>query len=167
MSEQPPRQNNYGWVGPLIFLFFISASRLMPVLANFITQNFGVAVSSGQVFAAIIAGGIVIAIFSTVISGVRNAQRRADGGLPPRPTMLRSPTAGSLPKPIPSVTQLPSRQEKLPKWIKKSGASPLPSFRPPAPRFEPIIAPRVLRFSIAGFVIYCGIVFIALFNGFF
>ncbi|NJM08348.1 hypothetical protein HC891_22460 [Candidatus Gracilibacteria bacterium] len=165
MSEQPPRKNN-AWIGPLIFLFFISASRLMPFLANVISQNFGIAVSSGQVFAAIVAGGIVIAIFSSIIGGIRNAQRRSGGGLPPRSTMPRSPTATALPKPIPSVTRLPTREEKLPKWIKPSGASPLTPYRPQTPRFDPIIAPRVLRFSIVGFLLYCGLIFIASFSGF-
>jgi hypothetical protein len=167
MSEEPPRKTNNGWIGPLIFLFFISASRLMPPLATFISQNFGISVNSGQLFGTIIAVGIVIAIASSIIGGIRNAQRRTGGGgLPPRTPQLRSPTATALPKPIPSVTKLPPRDEKLPKWIKSSGANPLPPFRPPVPRFEPIIPPRVLRFSIVGFLIYCGIVLVVSFGGF-
>jgi hypothetical protein len=147
-----------GWIGWLIFVLVVFGSRLLPPLAQWLSQVTGLPISPPLLIAAIAILAVIASAGSSAMRQLGKARGANDTRLPttttaspPQPTTLSRPSAPPRPVKLPTSTNL--QPPRLP-----SGEQRLPS----PPRYDPIIDPRVLAFGIIGLVLLGGFFFVAL-----
>lgn len=157
--QQNRRGGGNGWIGWVIFIVLVFGSRFLPPVANWLSQQTGLPISTGALIATIVGLGVVVTIVSSVLGEI-NRNREQDGPRLPTGMPQARPPQATPPSQAPTAPRMPSsprsggaRQPRPP-----SGEQRLPS----PPRFEPIIDPRVLTFGIIGLVVFGGFFFLAL-----
>jgi hypothetical protein len=129
------RRGGNGWVSLAIFLVFIFGSRIIPPLAAWLTQATGIAINP----MVLIVGVIVLAVAVSLLRSVSSGIGRINSG---------------------SETRLPTQAAAPPRSSTGQGGPPPAPFggqQPSAPRFEPVIDPRILLVGIGGLVVFGGI----------
>jgi hypothetical protein len=152
-----------GWIGWLIFIFVVFGSRFLPPLANWLSQVTGLNITVPMLIGAVVILAVVGSIGSSLARQVSKARGSGDMRLPTSlspPQAGPSPRPGTPPRPVapPRPLQLPPSSSNMPRARLPSGEQRLPG----APRYEPIIDPRILAFGIVGLLVLGGFFFLAL-----
>ncbi|WP_298815912.1 hypothetical protein [Chloroflexus sp.] len=156
------RRRGSGWIGWLIFLLFILGPSILPPLARWLSQQTGLQIGTTELFITLIVLMVVISIGSSIFGALRRA---GEGTGMPRMPEANDPFSSSsqqgdvfrlpsstpeevfrIPPPPPEPPRLPTSSTQL----------------PGAPRFDPIIDPRILAFGLIG-LMFIGLVFGVLF----
>ncbi|WP_322496263.1 hypothetical protein [Chloroflexus sp.] len=153
------RRRGSGWIGWLVFLLFILGPSILPPLARWLTQQTGVPIGTTELFIALI---VLMVVISVIFGALR--QSSEGGG---RPSMPEENDPFSIPSAQGEVFRLPSANPdevfRMPPPPPEPPRMPASSTNlPGAPRFEPIIDPRILTIGIIG-VVFIGLVFGVLF----
>ncbi len=147
------RRRGSGWIGWLVFLLFILAPSILPPVAQWLSQQTGLAIGTTDLFIAIIVMLVIFSIGSSVFGALRRSGEGA-GSLPlpgsDEPFRLPSgPGDGDMmrtPPPPPEPPRLPRSSME----------------HPGAPRVEPLISGRILLIGIVG-LFFLGLFLAALF----
>lgn len=152
-----------GWIGWLIFIFVVFGSRFLPPLANWLSQLTGLNITVPMLIGAVVILAVVGSVGSSLARQLGRARGAGDTRLPttlspPPPTMpsrsgAPAPRSSAPPRPV----QLPT-SSNLPRPRLPTGEQRLPG----APRYEPIIDPRILAFGVVGLLVLGGFFFLAL-----
>lgn len=161
--EENRRRGGSGWLGWVFFFLLIFGSRLAPPVANWLSQVTGLNITPSGVMGTLALLYIGSLIIGPILGAVlRNAGGESDAPTIPQqnssPSQAPFPSAGTPSGPRmspPSTPQLPRQAPaKLP---------PITSAKVPgAPRWEPIIDPRILIFGIIGVIVLGGFLLVAL-----
>lgn len=153
--EENRRRGGAGWLGWVFFFLLIFGSRLAPPVANWLSQQTGLNITPSGVMGTLALLYIASLIAGPIISAVlRNAG--GDSSAPTAPTMPQpSTTSSRTPFPPAGTSSLPQqRPVRLP---------PVTSAKMPgAPRWEPIIDPRILVFGVVGVILLGGFLLVVL-----
>ncbi len=137
------RRRGSGWVGWLVFMLFVLAPSILPPLARWLSQQIGRPIGTAELLIAIIVLIVVISIGSSLFGALRRFGEARDSLSVPKPDDLsRIPTLTPedvfrVPPPPPEPPRVPLSKTQL----------------PGAPRFEPIIDPRILLIGILGLIL--------------
>lgn len=143
--QQKRRSDIGSWLSWLIFLLLIFGSRFLPPVANWLTQTTGLPITTPMLIGALVVLSIVVSVIGSVAR--RSEQPRAPLERPPTPpTSLPDLPTASVPLPPPPIDSTGGLRDLGPQSM------------PQAPRFEPIIHPRILAVGII-----IGLLFIGLF----
>ncbi len=149
------RRRGSGWFGWVIFLLFVLAPSFLPPLARWLSFQTGIPIGTTELFIAIIVLIIVFSIGSSIVGALRRtAESRDSLPIPRSDDTFRMPP--SSPEEVFRVPPPPPEPPRMP-----TSATQLPG----APRFEPIIDPRILLFGILGLIVIgfvCGVLFLVL-----
>jgi hypothetical protein len=153
--EQNRRRGGAGWLGWVFFFLLIFGSRFAPPVANWLSQQTGLNITPSGVMGTL----AILYIVSLVVVPILSAVLRNAGGEARAPTLPQQNSSSSQsPFPQagpPSAPRLPQQSTmRLP---------PMTSTKTPgAPRWEPIIDPRILIFGIIGVIVLGGFFLLAL-----
>ncbi len=161
--EDNRRRGGSGWLGWVFFFLLIFGSRFAPPVANWLSQQTGFNITSSGIMGAL----ALLYIGSLILGPILGMVLRNVGGgtdAPTIPQQNNSPSQSPFPQsggpsaprmPPPSTPQMPPpTTPRLP---------PVTSAKTPgAPRWEPIIEPRILIFGIIGVVFLGGVLLLAL-----
>lgn len=172
------RGGGSGWIGIVIFLLIAFGSQVVGFLSRFLSQLTGgsLNVAPGTLMLVLIGGLIVLSVLLSVMRAIVGAARsnetRLPTSLPPQPPQLprapersgmappRMPEQPRLPPSLPA-SRMPSPPQSpmsSPEWIRSRASSDINMQRMPgAPRFEPIVDPKVLGFGILGLLVLGGV----------
>lgn len=139
------KRGGNNWIGIVVFLAIVIGPPIANALSRIIFQATGYSVSSDL----IIGGIIILAILTSIgVSVARSAGRINSGSETRLPTTTVSPPPMSQP-PRPSTP--PTMR----------GPTSQPTKLPGAPKFEPVIDPRILTFGLVGLACF-GVIFFAI-----
>ncbi|PDW03634.1 hypothetical protein [Candidatus Viridilinea mediisalina] len=149
MEDNRRSGNAFSWVGWLVFFLLIFGSSFLPPLAHWLSQQTGVSITPSMLIAAIIGGGVLISIASSVIQAVNQGRDSNETRLPTElPPDFQAPSLPTSSTPLPSSTLSEAKLKQ-----RALGEQKLP----PPPQFEPIISPRILAFGIVGLIVFGGL----------
>lgn len=156
------RRRGSGWIGWLVFLLFILGPSILPPLARWLTQQTGIPIGTTELFIALIVLMVVISVGSSIFGALRRSSEGGGG-----PSMPEANDPFNFPSAQGEVVRLPSSNPdevfRTPPPPPEPPRMPASSTNlPGAPRFEPIIDPRILTIGIIG-VVFIGLVFGVLF----
>lgn len=163
---QPKRRSGSGWFGWLIFILIIFGSRLLPPVANWLSQVTGLPINTGVLIAFLVMLSIVAPLIGNLLRGIGQAGSGNETRLPtgsspsPGPPVARPPAGLPPSSPSPSLPspRLPPTSTQLPQANRPSGQQQIPG----APRFEPIIDSRIVVIGVVGLILIGGIFFVVL-----
>jgi hypothetical protein len=159
--EGSRRQSSFGWLGWVFFFILIFGSRFAPTVANWLSQVTGLNITAGGLMGTVAVLYIASLILGPILGTVLRNAGGGDSGAPTIPTQPgRSPypTAGG-----PSAPQMPAPSTPPFPQASTPRLPPMTSAKTPgAPRWEPIIDPRILVFGIIGVIVLGGFLLVAL-----
>ncbi|GIV91154.1 MAG: hypothetical protein KatS3mg055_3672 [Chloroflexus sp.] len=146
------RRSRSGWIGWLVFLLFILGPSILPPLARWLSQQTGLVIGTTDLFIALIVLMVVISIGSSIFGALRRSSEDTNTTRLPenqpfdmpsaQGEVVRQPTTKPedvfhTPPPPPEPPRMPASSANL----------------PGAPRFEPIIDPRILTIGMIGIIV--------------
>lgn len=158
--EQNRQSGGSGWIGWVLFFVLIFGSRFAPPVANWLSQTTGLPITPNGLMGTV----AVLYIASLVLGPVIGMFLRNLGGgsgdtaNPSLPSSTPMPGQASQ-APFPSS---PPPSSSLPKQPPVRLPPPTSAKTPGAPRWEPIIDPRILVVGIIGVVLFGGFFLLAL-----
>ena len=162
MREKKKRGFNLGSViGPLIFILAFAGGPLLRLLRQVLSGS-GVSLPPNLSTLIPIAVAAVV-VLSIAIAAVRSiaSSRAGDDRLP---TTMSPPQRANTPMPPfvgPSAPRMPPAASQ-PRAFTLPTSSQSQSKLPTAPRFEPVISPRVIMFGVVGLVVLGGLFLVVL-----
>lgn len=156
------RRRGSGWIGWLMFFLFILGPSILPPLARWLSRQTGLQIGATELFIALIVLMVVISVGSSIVGALRrSSEGRSKPSLPGADDTLSTPSGRgdvfrlppSAPEEVFRAPPPPPEPPRLP-----ASSANLPS----APRFEPVIDPRILTIGIIGLV-FLGVLFGVLF----
>ena len=160
--QQQRRRGGSNVIGWVIFILIIFGSRLLPPLANWLSQATGIQISTGMLLGGLVILFMVVSVASSLVRSAARVGRSSETSLPtgplPPPTINNPPTVNRPPTTtrMPPTSGMPS-SSNLPRLPQAN----MPNAQKPpsnAPRFDPVIDPRILTIGVVG-LIFFGVVF--------
>jgi hypothetical protein len=145
----------------------IFGSQIVGPFSQLIAQlsNNAIIINPRTLLPLLILGLVVLSVISSVVRALFNAPRRNDTyapttiappSLPSSPQRPGTPSASTRREPVwPSTPSLPSGMERS-RLGGDMGSQQLPQ----APKFEPIVDPKILSFGILGLLVLGGFLFV-------
>ncbi len=133
------KQNNNSWAGIIVFLLLMFGSPITRFLTSVIYQATGIQVNPGMLLVGLIILSVIVSLLVPMLRNIGGESRSNETRLPTGPTHMPPSSPPSTPRamtPPPTPPQISA-----------------------APRFDPIIDPRILIFGVIGLVFF-GVIFL-------